>query len=308
MRVPHPPPPPPQEYESLYNEPLTEDEKDPLLIQINYVPFENWLKPWDETKRGKSVLDCATLADTSLTSDIVMPKRLALNSRRLKLQLSKVGKFPGFETNEERNVMFPPWKYVVHYKKKIREHLAKLEKQLEEMSTQSDKAEEEVKLKVLEEQVPAVQLVSDTGDESKPDNPKVDSLDVPGSPDQDGHLNVEHLGVLGGPETSSHSLCKVCNMWGSEKHPPELACLMMTVEHLKLFVKFMDNDLKYVFDLRRGLADCTIKDIAFAELWHLFVPGDVLVSSGLKRARQAYKVFYTAGGHPIPGTSNSLPS
>jgi hypothetical protein len=69
-------------------------------------------------------------------------------------------------------------------------------------------------------------------------------------------------------------------------------------EVLKCFVEFIDNDLKDVFELRQGLKDVTIREIAFGDLWHLFSPGDLLVTSGPLRERQLFKVFYTSGGRP----------
>ncbi|KAI9736752.1 MAG: hypothetical protein M1834_000956 [Cirrosporium novae-zelandiae] len=52
-------------------------------------------------------------------------------------------------------------------------------------------------------------------------------------------------------------------------------------QHLRLLIQFMDEDLKPLFDLRRGLANGTTKKIAFDDLWHLFDYGqDVRTKEG----------------------------
>ncbi|KAI1270112.1 hypothetical protein F5Y18DRAFT_367142 [Xylariaceae sp. FL1019] len=66
---------------------------------------------------------------------------------------------------------------------------------------------------------------------------------------------------------------------------------------LKLLIKFMNEDMKPVFDLRREIADGTATAIHFGDLWHLFRRGDIVISSG---SPHAYRVMnFTGGRDPL---------
>ena len=61
------------------------------------------------------------------------------------------------------------------------------------------------------------------------------------------------------------------------------------LEHLRLLVEFMDKDLKPLLDLRKQIADRTLRKIAFADLWHLFEHGQEVRAPG--NDLQLYRVL-----------------
>jgi hypothetical protein len=63
---------------------------------------------------------------------------------------------------------------------------------------------------------------------------------------------------------------------------------------LKLLIEFLDIDLKPTLDLRQNIRDGTATLIEYADLWHLFKLGDIVLSR-LNRS-QAFKVVNIAGG------------
>ncbi|KAJ9156114.1 AAA family ATPase [Pleurostoma richardsiae] len=66
------------------------------------------------------------------------------------------------------------------------------------------------------------------------------------------------------------------------------------LEDLKLLIEFMDVELKATSDLRRDIRDDSATDIQYADLWHLFELGDVVVSTHKKS--QAFRVLNFTGG------------
>jgi hypothetical protein len=262
-----------------------------LLLQINKVPLEKWLgQPANENTRGKSVLDVAMKAkaeesqpgpaskihgDDSDASNaqggnVEVPIRLAINSETLRTQLNKI---TDFEIYNGCKVMHPPWKVLVTYEEDIKKRLHELEqKRLRDLETKAEEANDAHPIKEKE-----------SSDQAQP---VAESSE--GQVKQGKDLDQES-------DTSDEEECEVCDEVG---HETKLECLKDTIHHMKILVDFIDKDLRHVFELRRGLNDCTIKDIAFEDLWHLFSPGDLLITSGPPRERQAYKVFYTCGGRP----------
>jgi hypothetical protein len=254
-----------------------------LLLEINRVPFDEWLDgSKDENKRGKSVLDVAmkpkeSLQPTSsgnrsvaelltdsvtsnLDGNLEVPVRLSINSELLRNQLENITEF---DFDDDSKVLHPPWKVLVTYEEDIRKRLDELEK----------KAAEAPDEKILKKEENLDQKSGEKENDQSQTEPK------PEVNSQEGNV-------------PSSQTCEFC--YGVE----HATCLKDTVNHLKCLVAFIDNDLKHVFELRRGLQDCTIKEIAFEDLWHLYAPGDLIVTSGLVTQRQAYKVFYTSGGRP----------
>ena len=74
-------------------------------------------------------------------------------------------------------------------------------------------------------------------------------------------------------------------------------CSQDAINHLRLLIKFMDEDLKELINLRQTIANGTVQKIAFEDLWHLYQPGDIIVSSGLEC--QAYRILHVSGGRPL---------
>ncbi|KAH7144593.1 hypothetical protein B0J13DRAFT_47647 [Dactylonectria estremocensis] len=65
---------------------------------------------------------------------------------------------------------------------------------------------------------------------------------------------------------------------------------------LQLLITFLDTDMKSTFDLRKDIKNGTATEIEYADLWHLFDLGDIVVSQSDKE--QAYKVLNFTGGRP----------
>lgn len=258
--------------------------KEDLLLQINRVPFEKWLRAKDDGTRGKSVLDVAMqskegsetkpsvpISDSQQPSDtgssdaqrnLEVPVRLAINSNHIHTQLHKI---TSCYIGDANNVMHPPWKLIVTYHEGIKKRLQELEKRATEHYETFAKGDEQPE--------PGQEMTEN-------EFIQVEEKDEAHVQEGDG---------------SSSAACEVCDR---SDHNERLECLSDTVSHFKCFADFIDNDLKHVFELRQGLKDGTIREIAFEDLWHLFSPGDVLIRSGPSRERQAYKVFYTSGGRP----------
>lgn len=63
-------------------------------------------------------------------------------------------------------------------------------------------------------------------------------------------------------------------------------------------MKFLDEDLKPTFDLRRAIKEGTATEIEYGDLWHLFQFGDTVVSPSTKG--QAFRVVnFTGGREPL---------
>ncbi|KAH7385087.1 hypothetical protein BKA64DRAFT_157338 [Cadophora sp. MPI-SDFR-AT-0126] len=274
--------------------------EDHLLIQIHRVPFEKWLDNTDNNKRGKCVLDVAVkmkaaseprpfqkLSDSLLPSnssttdsqeDLGVPVRVAINSELIRIQLNKV---TGYDIEEDDKVMQPPWKLIMTNHEGIKKRFYDLEKRAAEKHNK-------VAIKENEQHQEATVV---TGNEST-------------------QVGQEFEICVKEGDSSGSQKCEVCDRIHINEGL-EVQCLTNTVGHLKCFVQFIDNDLKHVFELRRGLEESTIREIAFEDLWHLFNPGDLLITSGSPHQRQAYKVFYTSGGRPIMqdhGNFKKMPS
>lgn len=74
-------------------------------------------------------------------------------------------------------------------------------------------------------------------------------------------------------------------------------CIKDAREHLKLVVDELDNHLSGLLTLRHAIEERSIRTIRFPWLWHLYYPGDVVVSSMLPY--QAYRVLHVSGGRSL---------
>lgn len=69
------------------------------------------------------------------------------------------------------------------------------------------------------------------------------------------------------------------------------------LEHLRLLVRFLDNDFKPMFDMRMRLKAKVNCPIAFADLWHLYEHGQEVRAPNSNL--QVYKVAKFTGGRDI---------
>ena len=78
---------------------------------------------------------------------------------------------------------------------------------------------------------------------------------------------------------------------------------------LELLIEVIDVDLKPVFDLRRKIADGTLEEIHYADLWHLFERGDYVVSDSTSMGAWE-AVSFTGGREPLAPlwTDDNTPS
>lgn len=85
------------------------------------------------------------------------------------------------------------------------------------------------------------------------------------------------------------------------KSDKELKKLQAKRDQLACLIGFMDDCLKPIFELRQSIANGSLQDISYNGLWHLFQPGDLIVSnsSELSDPRRAYRVLHVTGGRPI---------
>lgn len=65
-------------------------------------------------------------------------------------------------------------------------------------------------------------------------------------------------------------------------------------EDLKLLIEFLDDDLKPTFTLRQQIKDGTATEIEYADLWHLFERGEIVVTPN--NPAHAHLVVNVAGG------------
>lgn len=205
------------------------------------------------------------------------------------------------------------WKVIITYEEQIRKRLQELEARAEKQAAEEPSKEKQdatsVTSGVFED---GLVETEDKRTPKKQESPSIyrgpqpppppppaamGSLGPPGPPGLPRPPPGARLGPPPPPPPVQN--CETCQEpYFGDQHLNRLECLKGAIEHFRSFVNFIDKNLKHVFELRRGLADGTVKDIAFEDLWHLFSPGDVLITSGLKRARRAYKIYYTSGGRP----------
>ena len=77
-------------------------------------------------------------------------------------------------------------------------------------------------------------------------------------------------------------------------------------EELEVLLELYDDDLKPIFDMRRQIDECTLRSIAFPDLWHLFRHGEDLCSSEVHP--QVYRILNLTGGRPLLITRDEVRS
>lgn len=103
---------------------------------------------------------------------------------------------------------------------------------------------------------------------------------------------LEKIAADNHSEKAEHENPEVPSTKGAD-HFSEVDNLQYAASHLKCLQEFINVDLKETFNLRESLRAGTETSITFDDLWHLFNPGDVIISDNPQRA---YKVFHVSGG------------
>lgn len=71
--------------------------------------------------------------------------------------------------------------------------------------------------------------------------------------------------------------------------------MLLRVNHLQCLCDFIRTDLSHILSLRQRIADGSIESVAFEDLWHLFKPGDLVMSTDRGRA-QLFSAYHITGG------------
>lgn len=87
-----------------------------------------------------------------------------------------------------------------------------------------------------------------------------------------------------------------------EAIPYMCTCLKDARDHMQLLVNMIDSHLGSLLTLHEAVRDRAISKIRFEHLWHLFQPGDLVVTS--KQPHQAYRVIHVSGGRPLLMTTD----
>lgn len=90
---------------------------------------------------------------------------------------------------------------------------------------------------------------------------------------------------------------------GPESNPffenmKDIAKAKVTLPHWRCLVELLDKDLKYLQDLRRDIELGTVGDILFQDAWHLFSPGDLIITKETGYL-QALRVLSSTGGRRL---------
>ena len=83
-------------------------------------------------------------------------------------------------------------------------------------------------------------------------------------------------------------------------------CLRDARHHLKLLLQTLGLHLGSLRTLHKAIRDRAVSKIRFENLWHLFQPGDLVVTS--RQPFQAYRVLHVSGGRPLLTTTDAASS
>lgn len=205
-----------------------------------------------------------------ISGDIVVPRtaldraqhaeRLRITSKPLLALLSKVcGTESGMPADLSKAVFLRPYKLFMVFEQEIREQFELLKAKNEPMSELAGSGSPE-------------------------------DVQTATSP----HTNEEPTNDKGKEQSKEGSETATCGKVGETGVESCEAAL----QHLGLLERFFDNDLKSTFELRSSLKTGTADAIEYADLWHLFEPGQEVRSADSKL--QIYHVTkFTGGRDPL---------
>lgn len=87
-----------------------------------------------------------------------------------------------------------------------------------------------------------------------------------------------------------------------EEIPYLCTCLRDARDHLQQFVNMIDLHLGSLLTLREAMRDRVASKVRFEHLWHLFRPGDLVVTA--RQPHQAYRIIHVSGGRPLLTTAD----
>ena len=133
------------------------------------------------------------------------------------------------------------------------------------------------------------------------------------SPEEQGEELEDNIGAGKGPSSMSQVADPIPEVSESSKLAPEArpvpkqvrytcTCLKDARNHLLLLIQTMELHLGSLTILHKAIRDRAVSKIKFDDLWHLFQPGDLVVTS--KQPYQAYRVLHVSGGRPLLTTTD----
>jgi len=260
-----------------------------LSLEVNRVPFEKWIKWRGSKRRGKSVLDVAMKAvdtdeQTNHPGKTEFPVRLAINSNIVREELSRIVDLAVYEM---RSVIISPWKPLVTYHNAITARLERLKAlKVDRDARRSTESPAEVKAYPNEVAQSIVDHPDANVNHPLPGQAELQNPDiVEASEGPTNHPSKQQDQVEKDQKNGNDPelpRCEGCFLI-YPPHDVPLECLDLRISHLQCLLNFMNEDLKDVFDLRQDLAEKRVREIAFDDLWHLFKPGDLIITSEPRR-------------------------
>ncbi|KAL2072396.1 hypothetical protein VTL71DRAFT_11739 [Oculimacula yallundae] len=216
-----------------------------------------------------------------------IPVRVAFGSVKLMEEISNIS---GTKVTDAKNVVVKPFKMLVAFEEKIRKRQKEEHDKYHRLVTQAIKEYKEATPEVDEEADPAVDKDKETSTSS--DDPGTATLEPSEKEEKTaGSVVDEDTKASKEPEPKKkkkkHCFYETEDIKTALKLKNDLFCL----------VHLLDTDLKPLCDLRKSIEAETIKTIAHEDLWHLFQPGDLVISRGFKP--RAYRVLHVTGGRPF---------
>lgn len=182
--------------------------------------------------------------------------------------LNLLGDCTGTDFPEQKNVWLRPFKYLVAYETEIRQALQDAE--------------------VTFDQVEASLGPSDQSDTNQTHNGVSNSGTKP-------------MPEIGEVSADAARLAPPASTMDASRAKAER-------EQLRCLVDFMNTDMQDIFDVKRQVANQSLKEVASEHLWLLYQPGDLVYtreSPDEISTYQAYRVLHVTGGRPVLDTVNA---
>lgn len=196
-----------------------------------------------------------------------VPERLRIRSSVLLEILDQVTdmKLPTGPNGLKKLVLLRPFKMLFVYEAKIRARLRMMEEDDEIRSIGDD----------------APQMAGER--EHRPTLPSTDSPHNRSFRSSKKFPSEDNLGMISPGNLNEEGNAYGFGLQADNTNTPE------GLEHLRLLVEFMDKDLRPLIELRKQIAERTLRKIAFADLWHLFEHGQEVRAPG--NELQLYRVL-----------------
>lgn len=228
--------------------------------------------------------------DKLSASESEYPRRLAINTHVLTISLRLV---TGERIDCQLNTWVRPFRYLLVHEPKIRAFYASLCRYEVRRAAHAEKAAAQL-INVTEDSRPALAASDDLAGTDDEDNScSAKTIESTGeaaiqeSEELSDHLDEEDKHVIQTLDRAGANFAEGKQGWDE-------------------LMEFMDNDMSDIMSLRQSIADGSLTEIEFENLWHLFNPGDVVIAKQASHSDKwrAYKVLHVTGGRPIVDTAN----